>query len=347
LQSLRHPWIGRDTWITLAASLIAPVAIRVSLISAQTVRVSAADGIGLVSDLSLALLVASLMLAVPSRVAALRIPLIGAWGLLQYAHYEHVTELGAGLQFTFAHYLVDPTFLRGSALSIGNPTLAAFVAIVPAGLMFWTLRSRPVAKSWVRLAVAGLFFVGAVQLLPEDSSISTWRQRHFLMESLDSMIDLASAPTPSAMAGEFSEFAADLSGTPIMPLPGVARNVILLILEGLPATVLEPIGASARGNPQYLMKRFSAIAERGISASNFVLHQRQTNRGMYSLLCGDYPKLDHSMAKMTEYIDDSTRHCLPRVLHVQGSVCPAVGLPRRIREPLLRSGDSSHDLGGR
>jgi hypothetical protein len=58
--------------------------------------------------------------------------------------------------------------------------------------------------------------------------------------------------------------------------------------------------------------------------SNFITHQRQTNRGMFSILAGTYPKLNSSTPKMTEYVtkknlnDECTQEYLPQLLSRQG-----------------------------
>jgi hypothetical protein len=94
--------------------------------------------------------------------------------------------------------------------------------------------------------------------------------------------------------------------------------VLLVVLEGLPATVVESLAAVGGSEESFVMPYLSDLAARNMLADNFVLHQRQTNRGLFSLLCGDYPKLDRSLARMTAYLNDSSRNCLPRVLRRAG-----------------------------
>jgi hypothetical protein len=89
-------------------------------------------------------------------------------------------------------------------------------------------------------------------------------------------------------------------------------------MEGVPATAIRAITSRHGITTGAMMPGLSRIAERGLVASNFVLHQRQTNRGLYALLCGEHPKLDPSLAKMTLYQKDDRRDCLPRVLSAAG-----------------------------
>jgi hypothetical protein len=151
-------------------------------------------------------------------------------------------------------------------------------------------------------------------MVPAVDEIHSWRQRHFLHERV-AEIFVSSNPAASEFSiGVPAHLAADLEGEPRVSLPGKARNVILLMLEGIPGTVLHSSIQPEVDGERLAMPRLREIAQRSLVADNFVLHQRQTNRGMYSLLCGDYPKLDYSLAKMTTYVEDSSRDCLPRVL---------------------------------
>jgi hypothetical protein len=199
-------------------------------------------------------------------------------------------------------------------LSPTQPLLLGAVLILPLMLTWLAARSSKQPLSPLRYAVAGGVLAIVVQMVPAAGAIHTWRQHHFLHESI---AELFLSPNPAA--GAFSitipaQFAADLHGEARIHLPGAARNVILVILEGIPGTVLHSSIEPRVGGELLAMPRLREIAKRNLVVNNFVLHQRQTNRGVYSLLCGDYPKLDYSLAKMTTYLEDSSRDCLPRVL---------------------------------
>jgi hypothetical protein len=225
-----------------------------------------------------------------------------------------VAELGAGLQFTYAQYVLDPVFLRGSMLSPTQPLLLGAVLILPLLLTWLAARISTQPPHPLRYAVAGGVIAIVVQMVPAADAIHTWRQRHFLHESIAELLTSSKPEADGLSIGIPTQFAADLHGEPRIPLPGSASNVILLVLEGISGTVLHSSIQAEVGGERLAMPRLREIARRGLVANNFVLHQRQTNRGVYSLLCGDYPKLDYSLAKMTTYLEDSSRDCLPRVL---------------------------------
>jgi len=70
------------------------------------------------------------------------------------------------------------------------------------------------------------------------------------------------------------------------------------------------------------LPHLSRLAESNIFAETFITMQRQTNRGEYALLCGDYPKLVSEQPKMSELIGRQELRCLPQVLREAGYATP-------------------------
>ena len=93
----------------------------------------------------------------------------------------------------------------------------------------------------------------------------------------------------------------DLSGTPLLPGGGKARNVLIVTLEGIPGAYIAK-NRQLIGSPyaEDLMPRLSQWAERSMTTPDYVLHSHQTIRGLYSMLCGDYSKLDSGTPKGVE-----------------------------------------------
>jgi hypothetical protein len=306
-------WPGRLP-LLVAAALSGPLLIRAVLLSEKRAPWVGSDLVGMISDLAVALLVAAILLIASRLRAAWVYVLLLPWCLLQYGNYEHVTELGAGLQLTFASYLTDKTFLLGSALSPTRPGLLALTVLVPTALAFLALR-RPMgrAAAWP-LVVCGLGVGYLITVLPRGVDTLSWRDRNFVQEQLEHALRVALTSTTPWLA---KPNRADLSGEPLLAgAPG--SNVILLILEGISGRAISQVVAHHGAEPGTLLESLGRAAERGLIATNFVLHQRQTNRGVYSILCGDYPKLDSSTPKMTLYLQDDARACLPRILRANG-----------------------------
>lgn len=306
-----------DLWVVLAAAS-GPIPSRLALLLNEHASLGVADLAGLLSDCSVVLVFAAILGVTLrfARPAALVLSLF--WGLIHYGDYEHVRELGVGLQFTFARYAADPAFLFGSALSPSNPLLLVLIVSLCVAFTWIAMRRSLGPPRVLRMLALAVVLTVASVALPDDAEKMPWRQHHFLYAWYPELRELARAPAARAQAGVPKRLAADLSGTPRIPLPGRGKNVLLLALERLPGTVLEGPAASAGSNGMLVMPRLTELAANNVMLRNFVGHQRQTNRGLYSLLCGDYPKLDYSIPRMTLYIQDSSRDCLPRVLDAAG-----------------------------
>jgi hypothetical protein len=312
------PIRGGATPLLALAGVAAPVIVRISWLADLSGR-TAVDARGFASDIGTGLVIAALIALVAK--ASFWVALLGAatWGVLNYANLEHLSELGGLLQPTFAKYLGDPTFIIGSAMAITRPAIFLGLLVATLGPTWWALRSARSPARISTLAALGLALLGLHHVTGWDDQSLTARQRNFLHHTL---ANAASGAVVDAAGLAFAvrppELAANLEGEARLPLPGSARNVILLVLEGLPASVLAELSRDDEIERPLVMPRLSALAEQNIVASNFLLHQRQTNRGLYSLLCGDYPKLDASMAKMATYASDPSRDCLPRLLGAAG-----------------------------
>jgi len=306
-----------STLCLAAATLSAPLLVRAALLIEKRGAFTGSDLAGVLSDLAVSLMIAGLVALVARVHLVPAFALLIFWSLLQYGNYEHVKELGAGLQLGFAAYLADPTFLLGSALAPTRPLLLAATLALPLLLAAPACRGAAASAPAWRLLGLGLISGSLALALPgglgspSGLDAMAWRQSHFLHENV--MRALRGGGASAEARGP--ALTADLDGEPIVPLPAPGTNVLLLILEGVPGLAVRAAADHYGVESQQSIASLSRAAERGLVATSFVLHQRQTNRGVYSLLCGDYPKLDPSVAKMTLYLKDSARDCLPRVLN--------------------------------
>ena len=92
--------------------------------------------------------------------------------------------------------------------------------------------------------------------------------------------------------------AADLEAPARFP-GGSGRNVLLVLLEGVSGFYL-PTAAEAHGRSSVMrMNRLDRTFRENVGFTTFLTHQRRTNRGLYSILCGEPPRLLSGMPKMT------------------------------------------------
>ncbi|RUA22379.1 hypothetical protein DSL92_06285 [Billgrantia gudaonensis] len=91
-----------------------------------------------------------------------------------------------------------------------------------------------------------------------------------------------------------------------LPFPGQARNVLLVMLEGSVAlfALLHP---NAQWQRDIEMSRLDAHTPSRVAFHRFLTQQRQTNRGTYSVLCGDIPKLVISIPRMSAIANHGNR----------------------------------------
>jgi arylsulfatase A-like enzyme len=300
----------------LAACLLSPAVTRVCLLIDGAFLLTLVDARGFVSDLAMAIILLALLTLLSRRPRWVTLAGIAVWCLFNHANYEYARELGANLRLSYVRYLADPVFLQGSALAPSRPGLLVGVILASLTLGLLATRRGLVRPRALRVLIIGCIVLGASVVWPQKTDALFWRQVHFLPENLASTWQRSRTPSESSDASPL--FAADLEGEPLLPMPRRNTNVLLVVLEGIPGAYIDSIAEAHGVESSLSMPRLSSIAERALVATTFVLHQRQTNRGMYSILCGDYPKLDQSMPKMTEYLQGGSRRCLPRVLKDQG-----------------------------
>jgi len=309
--------------ISLAlAVLTAPLVFRLIQLYELGREFRVADLRGLLSDVAVSAIVAALLatvLSIPARRAgriAGGVILLG-WLALTCGNYEHIRALGTMISWVYAGFMTDRTFLTGSVLHLTHPWLTGLLAVFSfAAYWFGTgVRSRQALLGASAVAVVSIV---ALVLWPLGSSAATWRQRHFLTENLywlghGETITSAKVTIPGL-------YPADLSGDPIIELGHPGTNVLLVVLEGISGAYLDSVArfqriSEARPQVPVLDQR----ARQHFSYVNFFNQQRQTNRGLYAVLCGNLPKLGTYAPKMAEYgWGKGELECLPSLLRRMG-----------------------------
>ncbi|MCH8824425.1 MAG: LTA synthase family protein [Planctomycetes bacterium] len=116
-------------------------------------------------------------------------------------------------------------------------------------------------------------------------------------------------------------FASDLAGQRRIDIGRTERpNVLLILLEGVCGAHIEAICRPTGVKSNISMPYLDELARTNLCYSNFLTHQGQTNRGLYSILAGDFPRLTTAIPKMAEIAGSgkTTRSFLPEVLRKNG-----------------------------
>lgn len=298
-----------------------PLLNRAILIVEKGLRGSIVDARGVLADVSVAALTLALVGALLSirrawaRFAAFAVLLTMV--LMSFAMFEFVSLFDSLYALSHAAVVTDSTFLGGSARHLQHPFL--FVLVVALSIVAAAVAEPPVMSWWRGLGVVFASSVFGQVVLPISHEHDEWRQRHALQANL-AVLQISAEPTgPGTISGEVRDaFTPNLDGERwVGPIEG-RPNVILIMVEGASGAYLPSIAAAGHVGRETTMPRLDALSKKHVLFSHVVAHQRQTNRGEYGVLCGDYPKLVTDQSKMTEQVYGRARRCLPAVFKDAG-----------------------------
>ncbi len=322
------------------ASIFAPALLVVTLaciplghrVIALVDRQSAAgtlEGWGVLSDLLVSAALAGLVLATRHRLLATALVGLGL-GLLHHANLEHLTVLGGSLNWFYADQLTEGTFLRGSVLEAKlNPGALCISALATAAAMFTVRHCRAVTPRAHYVLIAAIVLGIAAFALPYQAGALAWRQANVIAENLNALFGSFFAVRDGTVANGLSAENRMRYKRALVPTVANAKprfalgypgtNVLLVLIEGVSGAYLrtnrERLGlpaVSALDMP-HLDRRLAS----GFAVPHFVANQRQTSRGEYAILCGDYPALVTHPARMTT--GEKLPHvCLPEILNDLG-----------------------------
>jgi hypothetical protein len=306
--------------LVVAVCFAAPWLTRALLLFEKGLALRPFDMRGALADASVALLViASAGLFVMTRRRwgrALGVLALSLFVLASFAMYEFISAFDSLYALSHAGFLGDLTFLGGSARHVRHPVLLGSMVAMAVAAGVWM--RAPSAPWWRWWAVALVASVLGQLMIPFSPARDEWRQRHAAQAHV-SLLPGSARVGPVAISHDVREvFRADLRGKRWLgPLAG-RPNVLLILVEGASSGYL-PSVASAQGiRSATVMPKLDALAQHHVLLTQVISHQRQTNRGEYAVLCGDYPKLLTDQPKMTEQAYGAARLCLPKVLREAG-----------------------------
>ena len=312
--------------LALVGVVLAPFAFRLALLSDRAMTGMALQDLrGFLSDLSVSLLFVALLVAASRVSRLLAAALAMFWVALHNANFENVRVLGSLATFHDAKFLLDPTFVMGSALAISAPWIFSGAMGFGGILVYVGLRGARLRTALVAIAVSlsGLF---AYASWPWLDDLSVWRQTDFLHHNAARLVRIALehdgdgrrfSDAPTAMLDLQPTLRADFSGEPIVPLDRQEMNVLLVILESVSGLRLPSVAAHHGHEAVAPMRQLEAVAVANLSFSTFINQQRKTARGLYAILCGEIPSLRFGYMKMIQYAAGD-RTCLPAVLRNAG-----------------------------
>jgi hypothetical protein len=233
---------------------------------------------GFLSDLFFCLLLAYLLsyVAKGKEKAVIAVGVLSA--LFYAANHDHILYNNAHIDFLFLPYALTKTFVVGSVLAPG----VWIKASVCVALVVGALRLVPkdfefgdrVGKGTVGACLILLIVLGRAGAGPSGAP---WMANGVVEENLANLLNHNSREHVSAKKSASAYFEQNLEGELLFPTPESQPNVLLVIVEGMG---IEHVA---------WMPELTSLLDEALVVPQFVAHQRQTNRGLYALLYGDYP----------------------------------------------------------
>ena len=300
--------------------LATPWLTRALLLYEKRVALAPIDLRGALADASVALLLVGLLgLLLATRHLlgrVLALTLLVAFLFLSFAIYEFISVFDSLYALSHVGFLGDSTFLGGSVLHVRHPLMALSITALAILGVVW---ARVPASRWWRWW--GLGFAASVfgqVVIPPSYRHDEWRERHAIQANLG-ILPPSIRPSRVAIGAEVREvFRGDLRGERWLGPLSNRPNVLLILIEAASGAHLPSVAAAEGVRSTIEMPQLDALARRHVLFTHVVSHQRQTNRGEYGILCGDYPKLLTDQSKMSEQVYAEAHRCLPEVLREQG-----------------------------
>jgi len=287
---------------------------------------SVGDLRGYLADAAISLLLLALLLSIARLSRWIAVVFAGVLAVGYGANYETIAALGTVASPLDLGFLGDPTFVAGSALELRHPLLLPVVVLATSALAWVAFREPAWSDVLLSLAGAGVAIGGVLSWAP-DPAVAAWRQANAVEHNIEWLV--LRPGNVEAPGGGFSDPAeavraavpavgADLAAPLRFGFDGQGKNVLLVVLEGVSGNYLPAAARVHERQSVNTMRNLDRAFSKNVGYATFFNHNRRTNRGLYALLCGEYPRLVAGMPKMTVGATRSWRRCLPEILTDHG-----------------------------
>lgn len=242
------------------------------------------------------------------RVLDKRLPVLLGLTLLSSVFHcinlEHILYNHAVLDLYFSKYALSKTFVLGSLSSVGF--WISFGVVMAVSMACIQMVSRcdfpgghdKGGRIWL-LGPAVVLLGMTLFWTPIPFATPSWLSQHVLEVALRQVISSDSPFRQDEIDIQHRYFETDLSGEPLFSYPRAKRNILLIVVEGMGISHLK------------WMPKLVQHTQKALFFPKFLTLQRQTNRGMYTLLYGDYPNFLSKESKA-----DRVSNSRPGLAHV-------------------------------
>lgn len=279
-------------------------------------------------DLSMAVFIA-LLVVLSSRIHVLLSSIVLLFFcIFHIANMEMAVALNTFINIIDLRYAKDVHFLKGSFSNLTFLWYSVFLLL--AAILYLVFLTRAKKNGSIRLKYVVLCMLGVISIVlfltpAEDgwqSSSLVWLS---LKRSFSHLLIEARNPTVPKIKADMLEPVPQMTKDEHEPYfykePHSERNLLFIVLEGIPGVYVRQVQEWTGVRYPVEMPNLSRIAARSLIVPNFVAHNRQTMRGLYSLLSGDYCKLFTTTPKIYEYMQlppEQRNPCLPEVMAEAG-----------------------------
>lgn len=245
--------------------------------------------------------------------------------IINIANVEHILAMGTSLSARSLHFLNDADVLRGAVnISIISTILLCIHGIVG------TINFIQIKKTKQNISLKYMFLIIlstalALNIWAVSPNYSSWRQTNVITENITRELSyfiykkttVEKSKQASALVQKINQ--TDLDGE--RRYLGNKKNVLLILIEGASGHHVFHPNQDNIWQDNTFMPKLAKAGESSIRYTHFWAPQVQTNRGEYTLLCGDLPNLASAASKMTiakSIMEAKQQYCLPKYLKNNG-----------------------------
>ncbi|KAA8999653.1 LTA synthase family protein [Paenibacillus spiritus] len=272
------------------------------------------------------LLVLALLYAAGKLLRVLPYLLAVVIGVFHLANVEYIYALDHVININDIKMASDAEFIKGTLFHVSFPLYTTLLAVTLLASVFCLNRLPGIARRarYRTAAFAGVLLLYAVVAV---NSGGDWKTGNFMSASISNSVALM-----TFNADNLTDYPPDIEqkidtsqkledGEYLLENHTGGKNVLMVVMEGIPGAY-SPFNQELLGVKNDIrMDSLEKIKNHSLVVPNYITHNNQTIRGMYSLISGDYPKLDASTPKAYEYLqqDPATRAALlPQLLKDRG-----------------------------
>lgn len=242
---------------------------------------------------------------------------------------EYIYAMDHVINIKDIFFVTDKQFINGSISHFSFPLYSSFLLIISI-FMIVSSANKNISNEQkaYKTKTYMLFCCVLMELFLLIFSTTDWKKNNFINASLNNSLTLLFSKQttytedfPNEIMEKIQINGLVSEGNKLVDLDmHNKKNIIMVVMEGIPGAYLSEVQKYFNVDNNITLTSLDEIKENSIVVPNFLTHNNQTIRGLYSIFSGDYPKLDSSTPKAFEYLQqkNANAHMLPNELKKLG-----------------------------